>query len=195
MHCATEDSYSRHRHNPVRMPGCTPAPRRHCRRSTCFLPPDPRRPDRSETLARMRFAFRPAVRYFAPQLAIPHFGSVRARVRPLGLCRPRRPANPCSAGPSRTTSAQSRGRHNADSLDRDQEIPCNSRAWSSRTCRCSSPWTSAQRQERIDERGIAVLSSATLLQGTCLQQPDASRQATSWTLLDRSRESALCRSA
>jgi hypothetical protein len=31
---------------------------------------------------RMRFAFRPAVRFFAPQLAILRFSSVRARVRP-----------------------------------------------------------------------------------------------------------------
>ena len=58
MHCAAEDSYSRHRHSPVRMPGCTPAPRRHCRRSTCFLLRDPRRQDWNKTLARMRFAFR-----------------------------------------------------------------------------------------------------------------------------------------
>ena len=61
-------------------------------RSTCFLLRDPRRQEWGETLARMRFTFRPAVRYFARQLAIPHFGSVRARARPLGLCRPRRPA-------------------------------------------------------------------------------------------------------
>jgi hypothetical protein len=98
-----------------------------------------------ETLARMRFAFRPAVRYFAPQLAIPHFGSVRARVRPLGLCRPRRPANPCSAGPSKndigtiTRSAQSAHpsknvfwtrcvvMRNTDPVSRERVLHCRSR--------------------------------------------------------------------
>ena len=129
MRCVAGDSYWRHRHNPVRMPGCAPAPRRHCRRRTCFLLPDPRRPDWSETLARKRFAFRPTVRFFAPQPAIPHFGSVRARVRPLGLCRPRRPANPVPPGRPRTTSAQSRGRHNRRSgcrpkANRPRRIGC-----------------------------------------------------------------------
>ena len=94
---------------------------------------------------------------------------------------------------SSARSEQSRGRNNRRSLDRGQGIPWNGRASSSRTCRRGSPLTSAQRQERSDERGIAVLSSATLLQGTCLQQSDASRQATSWTLLERSRVSALFR--
>jgi hypothetical protein len=82
-------------------------------------------------------------------------------------------------------------RRNRRSLDRGQGIPWNGRASSSRTCRRGSPLTSAQRQERSDERGIAVLRSATPLQGTCLQQPDASREATSWTLLERSRVSAI----
>jgi transketolase len=53
-------------------------------------------------------------------------------------------------------SALSEGRHNRRSLDRGQGIPWNGRASSSRTFRRGSPLTSAQRQERTDERGIAV---------------------------------------
>jgi hypothetical protein len=49
-------------------------------------------------------------------------------------------------------SALSEGRHNRRSLDRGQGIPWNGRASSSRTCRRGSPLTSAQRQERSDER-------------------------------------------
>jgi hypothetical protein len=44
-----------------------------------------------KALTRMRFRLGSAVRCFARQLAIPQFGFRTPRVRPLGLCRPRRP--------------------------------------------------------------------------------------------------------
>jgi hypothetical protein len=95
-------------------PGGTPAPRRHCRRRTCLLLPDPQRRDWNETLARMRFAFRPAVRFLCTSTRESSLRPVRARVGPLGLCRPRRPATLFRRGRARTTSAQSQGRHNAE---------------------------------------------------------------------------------
>ena len=93
---------------------CASAPRRHCRRRTCILLPDPQRRDWSETLARMRFAFRPAVRFRRTSTRESSLRPVQARVRLLGLCRPRRPATLFSRGRPRTTSAQSQGRHNAE---------------------------------------------------------------------------------
>ncbi len=68
-------------------------------RGTCLLLPDLRRWDWSETLARMRIAFVPAVRFFALRLSTGAGAT-------LGLCRPRRPANPVPPG------VQERHRHN-----------------------------------------------------------------------------------
>jgi hypothetical protein len=84
-------SCRRHRHNPVRVPGCTPAPRRHCAQDLPAATPILRATIGVKALTRMRFRLGSAVRCFARQLAIPQFGFRTPRVRPLGLCRPRRP--------------------------------------------------------------------------------------------------------
>jgi len=75
---------------------CPGAPAQSClsarfRARDCSLLRDPRRQYWSERAGPDEVSpSGSAVRFFAPQRAIPHFGSGRGRMRPLGFCRPRR---------------------------------------------------------------------------------------------------------
>jgi len=75
---------------------CPGAPAQSClsarfRARDCSLLRDPRRQYWSERAGPDEVSpSGPAVRFFAPQRAIPHFGSGRGRMRPLGFCLPRR---------------------------------------------------------------------------------------------------------
>jgi len=90
MRCAAGDSYWRHRRNPVRVPGCTPAPRRDCGQDLRAATPILGAAIGVKALAPMRFrrASRALLRMSTCDASV-RFRT--PRLGPLGLCRPRRP--------------------------------------------------------------------------------------------------------